>query len=147
MNSGAAEVVVDPAPSLLRDGRAIACPLCGDAARYEPALGLIVCAGPECSAAEVLTVEEIEAQLEAAGRRWWQGLDGFRREVFSERSTENAARHLARGLLEKGIAPEVVEVLVKAVNLLRRRPALGPAIEEALLAAASDVGRRRKRAA
>jgi len=124
-------------------GRPLPCPICGDAARYDPAARLLVCSGPGCPASEVLDEREVLDALEAAGRAWWCSLDAFLRDVLREPSAARAARRLARDLLGRGIAPAVAEIIVRAVNAQRDQPALLPELEEALLAAVADLERRR----
>lgn len=143
MSGAQAEV----AASLLRDGRPVSCPLCGDVARYDSSTGLLVCGGPACPGSEVLDVDQVEAELEAAGRRWWQGLDGFEREILREPAAEKAARRVAVELLKRGVDPAVVEQILDALNARRDRPAPRPALAEILVAAAQDVAARRGRRA
>jgi len=117
--------------------------LCCDAARYDPAAGLLVCANPECPASHVLDRREVLTALESAGRAWWQSLPEFYRAVLSEPLAERAARRMVRDLLARGIAPEVVEPIVVSLNAQRERPALGPALEAAMLAGLADLERLR----
>lgn len=133
----------DSTASPLLSGRALDCPLCRDAARYDPAASLLVCANPECPASHVLDEREVLEALESAGRAWWQSLPEFYRAVLSEPSAERAARRIVRDLLARGIAPGVVELIVVALNAQHKRPALRPALEAAMLAGLADFERLR----
>lgn len=119
------------------------CGVCGEPLRRAAEFRLVSCL--ECSVCET-EAEHVE-RIAAAGRAWWQDLDAFHRAILSEPVAVRAARRLTRGLLERGIAAEVVESIVRAVNAQRDRPALLPELEDALLAAVADLQRRHGAAA